>query len=146
MANKSSTLKDTISSDIVYQELYNEMRRFRDYELSISGWYTTIILGITGVIITIKAALYSSGKSETIFDYPLLKISLVAVIIFLVAASVLSVLYVWYLNKQLRAFTRAALEPDWNREPRKLFFKPSWLMVATQITLGTMAIIVLCYI
>lgn len=43
-----------VSSDIAYQELYQEMRRYRDYELSVSTWYTAILLAILSGVFTAK--------------------------------------------------------------------------------------------
>lgn len=39
--------------DAVYQELYAEMRRYRDYELTIATWYTTLLVGIAAGVATL---------------------------------------------------------------------------------------------
>ena len=45
-----NTPKDKITPDVVYQEMYQEMRRFRDYELTAATWYTTILLAFLGYV------------------------------------------------------------------------------------------------
>ena len=47
MANKNQ-----IQVDTVYQEMYQEMRRYRDYELTSSTWYTAFLIAILGFLIT----------------------------------------------------------------------------------------------
>ena len=55
--NKTNSLrvdnKRKISIDIIYQEYYQEMRRYRDYELISSTWYTAILIAITGFVIDV---------------------------------------------------------------------------------------------
>ena len=41
-----------ISDDCYYQEMYQEMRRYRDYELTAATWYTTMLLAILGFIVS----------------------------------------------------------------------------------------------
>jgi hypothetical protein len=48
MANNNQIQVDTI-----YQEKYQEMRRYRDYELTSSTWYTAFLIAILGFLITI---------------------------------------------------------------------------------------------
>lgn len=42
-----------IQVDAIYQEKYQEMRRYRDYELTSSTWYTAFLIAILGFLITI---------------------------------------------------------------------------------------------
>ena len=58
--NTQDDKEKDVSKDTVYSEFYNEMRRFRDYELTASTWYMAILLAITGFILSAK---FDSGQS-----------------------------------------------------------------------------------
>jgi hypothetical protein len=50
-----------ISKAIIYSETSAELRRYRDYELSASTWFTAIQLAISGAIVSDKARLFYQG-------------------------------------------------------------------------------------
>ena len=50
MGDKKHEEPRPASWDIVYQEKHEEMRRYRDYELSISSWVITILLAILAAV------------------------------------------------------------------------------------------------
>ena len=43
-----------VSVDTVYSEMYNEMRRYRDYQFSNAKWHTTSFLALIGAILAAK--------------------------------------------------------------------------------------------
>ena len=45
---------DAVTRDVVYAEMYNEMRRFRDYEFTSSMWYTALLLAILGFVVAVR--------------------------------------------------------------------------------------------
>lgn len=134
-----------VSSDIVYQELYQEMRRYRDYELSVSTWYTAILLAILGGVFTAKYG-----------DLGLAQLANECVIKFIAAFIVLIVggsgLYsIWFSYRRYKHISeyifnkKLNLEPSWKSiyTPEKVFLKPRHLIMTTQIILIVLTILVI---
>ena len=131
-----------VSPDIVYQELYQEMRRFRDYELSSSTWYTVILLAILSAIISVKYAgnLY---LKDTIFGNCTVKVVVLLVIILIGFSSVWSAYYVQRRYHHLRNYTDY-LEPEWhNYQPEIIFPAPYHLILLTQVVLILISILMI---
>lgn len=62
-ANKKKTGgKEKVSINLIYQEIYQEMRRLRDYEINSSSWYTAILVAMLGFVVTIK---YGDGTFDS---------------------------------------------------------------------------------
>lgn len=121
-----------INIDIIYQEYLQEMRRYRDYELISSTWYTAILIAITGFVINV---IY--GK-----DFPQLKYLLnsnlsVQVLTSLATtilgcASVYSIRWANLRYEELKYFVftvKADLIPkDYKFDPKPRKFKPVCLI------------------
>ncbi len=61
--------KGKIGLGTVYSELYNEMRRYRDYELTSSAWYTIYELAILGFITSNNYANISGNIQIVVLKY-----------------------------------------------------------------------------
>jgi hypothetical protein len=126
-----------VTADAVYAEFYNEMRRDRDYELSASTWYTVILLGIAGVIVSAKFG----DASQTSVLASLLKQNMsvqfiLALLITLIGgAAVYSIRYMNLRYHELRKYTDT-LEPSWKKfSPVKRPISPVQLTFFTLFTL-----------
>ncbi|MDP2363214.1 MAG: hypothetical protein Q8M94_05540 [Ignavibacteria bacterium] len=135
---------EEVSSDIIYQELYQEMRRFRDYELSSSTWYTIILLAILSAIISVKYAGNLSLK-DTIFENCTVKVVVLSVIFLIGFSSVWSAYYVRRRYQHLRNYVDY-LEPEWhNYQPEIIFPAPYHLILLTQVVLILISILMIFF-
>lgn len=133
-----------VSPDIVYQELYQEMRRFRDYELSSSTWYTVILLAILSAIISVKYASDSLLK-VSLFGDCTIKIVVLLVIFLIGFSNIWSTYYVRRRYHHLRNYVDY-LEPEWhNYQPEIIFPAPYHLIVLTQLILVLVSILMMLF-
>lgn len=95
-----------ITPEIVYQEAYNEMRRYRDYELSSSNWYILFLLAILGTVTTND---FSSIPNSW-------KIGLCLITIIIGFMSLASLRYVQVRHRQFRTIISDNLEPVWYQD------------------------------
>ena len=125
-----------VSPDIVYQEMYQELRRFRDYELTVSAWYTTILIAIAG-------AVFTSSNFQSLLSSWLLKIIISIVIILIAFSSINSILYVRSRYSQIRSFVDDTLEPSWkDLDPKNLkWIRPYKLILITQAFLVVLIVL-----
>jgi hypothetical protein len=116
--------KEKISPDIVYQEMYQEMRRYRDYELISSQWYTGFLVVILGALI--------AGKQFN----PIILISIKVISLILTFGWIFSVIYVKDRNKELRNWVTKWYEPTWKDfKPEEKDIKPWQLIIVSQSAL-----------
>jgi hypothetical protein len=109
---------EKISNEAVYSELYNEMRRYRDYELSASTWYTAILIALLGFIVSVKY-----GSSDPVSTFSHIWYFQVLVLLISTILGVSSFYSIWYANKrysEIRKIVDEHLEPKWVKEA----FKP----------------------
>jgi hypothetical protein len=107
-----------VSREAVYAEVYNEMRRYRDYELNASTWYTVILLGILGIIVSARFGGQVGQPSQLASNLQdnLLVQSIVAIIdVIIGGASLYSIRYANLRYHQLRNYATNNLEPDWHK-------------------------------
>jgi hypothetical protein len=137
--DSSTTTSDKVkevSSDVIYQEKYQEMRRHRDYELTVSTWYTTILLAIAGVIFTAKFTDTSSTISSLLTYNYIIKIFLFIVDFVIMFSGCYSVWYSHDRYESLRKFMNDFFEPKIPKfDPRPMGIKPYQLIIITQIVL-----------
>jgi uncharacterized membrane protein YidH (DUF202 family) len=144
---KSTKTRDHVSADIVYQEMYEEMRRFRDYELASSNWYTAILLALAGVILTLKNANGDITISTLLSQSSLLKIGLSVLAIILVSSGIFTALYASSRYNHMRAWVDKNLEPKWKTyTPPVKQLKPIHAIVIVQIILAIIVIITLWFL
>jgi hypothetical protein len=120
---------DKISRDVVYQQLYQEMRRYRDYEIVVSGWYITLTLGVIGGLFAISKLNINVGSClvwlfSTFFVIAGLGISYV----------------IWYAHdryRSLRDYTDKNIEPAWKDKPkiRETWFQPYIVLILVNLML-----------
>jgi len=143
-----SPMPDEVTKDTVYSELYQEMRRFRDYHLNVATWYTVILLALLGGIFTIK---YSSDFSNIsrLFTNLLVKFLIIGFTILLGFSGIFSILFASDRHDQIREYVNTHLEPTWKPkfEPHKfkifnLNFTPTGFMILTIIILMLSIIVI----
>ena len=138
---------EEVSSDIAYQELYQEMRRYRDYELSVSNWYTTILLAILGGILTAK---YGGNLGlEKLAREGLFKFVAVFIVLLIGISGMWSVYFSHRRHEHLSDYIfdkNLNLEPDWkkNYKPENIWLKPHCLILVTQLVLTLATIAIVC--
>lgn len=124
----------TIKENLKYTEYYNEMRRFRDYELTASTWYSAILLAILGFIISEKfnpksslAHLLSMNTSAEIF---------VAIVVTLIGSlGIYCICFVSYRYQELRTYVTEFMEPSDSFVPKIIHFQPRHAIILTQVIL-----------
>jgi hypothetical protein len=132
-----------VSSDVAYQEMYQEMRRYRDYELSASAWYTTILLAILGGILAAKYE--GSPDLVKLTGECFARFAAVFVVLLIGASGMWSVYFSYRRYKHIRDYVfdkKLNLEPDWkkNYEPENIFIKPRYLILAILLILVVLSI------
>ncbi len=124
-----------VSKDTVYSELYIEMRRFRDYELTASTWYTAILSAILVALLSVKfGAGATTQLSEFLSRYQIIRIFLVISVALIGFSGFFSVLHVARRYDKLRDYVDDNLEPKWKknfRPPKRGIFAPSTFIMVT---------------
>ena len=109
-----------VDVNTVYSEMYTEMRRFRDYELRVSTWYTTILVAIVGFLAkqrfdeVIEAESMAPLSQKSVWES-------VLVLIIITALAFASCFSVWYASRRyftLRDWMNENLEPEWTKSLR----------------------------
>jgi len=131
-----------VSSDIAYQELYQEMRRYRDYELSASTWYTTILLAILGGIL---AAKYGNPALIQLFRECFVKFIAAFIVLIVGGSGVWSIYFSHRRYRHIRDYVfdkKLKIEPDWKEKytPENIFPEPRHLILITQFMLIILSI------
>jgi hypothetical protein len=132
-----------VSSDIAYQEMYQEMRRYRDYELSVSTWYMTFLLAILGGIFTAK---FGELGFDNLANNCVVQTIVVFVVLLIGSSGMWSVYYSHRRYKHIRDYIfdkKLNLEPDWkkNYSPERIFPEPRHLILSTQLILIVLSIV-----
>lgn len=125
--------------EAVYRELYNEMRRYRDYESQSSTWYTAILTAILGFLISQR---FGRPDDLTIFGAAVAHNCLVKVTLLLGTGALgfISCRLVYYASHrydEIRKYTEQ-LEPTW-----KTFVPPRRGLSPRHILYVTPAVLVL---
>jgi uncharacterized membrane protein len=94
-----------VTPEAVYAEMYNEMRRFRDYEFTSSMWYTAILLAIVGFVASTRFANSPEDFAKLSEDHLWLKITIAAVALLIAAASSYLIYYSYSQYDHLRTWT-----------------------------------------
>jgi hypothetical protein len=125
-----------VSKGTVYSERYNEMRRYRDYELTASTWYSVILLGILGFLISAK---FGDNLASALFKFSpedriLIQIFTAVAVTLIGACSLFSVRYVASRYDELREHVTRELEPPkWMFTPREFPIQPRHAIYAVQL-------------
>lgn len=128
---------DTEKIATYYSERYNEMRRFRDYELTISTWFSAILLAILGIIATEKF----NHKSPLFVQ---LNNNLTTQILIALAVTTIGLCYVYSLcyvafrYQELRTYMTAFIEPQkqpFQFNPYKTCITPKDAIFVTYVVL-----------
>lgn len=136
---------EVVNRDAVYAQLYFEMRRYRDYELTAATWWTALLVAILSGLLWISAA---SGAAQNIL-VPILRDfrvkTLMTVPLFLFGLGILHALHYTNLRYQvLRRFCDKELEPAYSVELKKALGNSCWKPLDTIVC--TIAALVFCII
>lgn len=134
-----------VSSDIAYQEMYQEMRRYRDYEVTISTWYTTILLAILGGILTAK---YGNLGLDQLVRECFIKLVSVLIVLIIGGSGIWSIYFSYRRYRHIRDYVfdkKLKIQPDWkqNYMPEKIFPEPRHLILLTQFILVALSIVII---
>jgi hypothetical protein len=129
-----------VSPDTVYMQMYAELRRYRDYELTVATWFTSILLAMLGAIVAGKYVAAGSPLGVALERCPSLKWCLAAVPVLIGVFGAWSIAYAMRRYGNLRKWMTDTLEPKYeNFAPDQSccpFLKPSTLMCIVLLFLG----------
>jgi hypothetical protein len=135
----SAVNQNEVSRDTVYEQLCIEMRRYRDYQMVITGWYTTLLLGTI-------AGLFSIRGTHIRFE----GFWILAFGAFIAIVGGFIGYIIWYSHKryqQLRELTDHKFPrekaPNKILDPSKPYVKPHHLLIAISSMLTVITILVL---
>ncbi|MCX9076077.1 MAG: hypothetical protein OIN88_15745 [Candidatus Methanoperedens sp.] len=117
--NTQDDKEKDVSKDTVYSEFYNEMRRFRDYELTASTWYMAILLAITGFILSAKFDSGQSTQSNLSQLFIAYRSHIFFLIIIIGGSALFSICYATRRYRELRDYADGNLEPEWKKKTFK---------------------------
>ena len=148
MTNKTVEKTDNsafVSHDVVYAQLYEEMRYYRNYELTVSTWYTTILLAILGGILAAKFGTVESSLSNYFNHNILVQWLVFGLATYIGFSSWYSVIYVSiWRYRELRTYIEKHLEPAWKQLSRKrIILSPVYFLLLTQLILVILVDIVI---
>ncbi len=136
--NNEINNSDGVSKDTVYSEMYAEMRRFRDYELTAATWYVVILLAILGAILTLKFGSTQSGLSQLLSTNLPLRLIIAGFATLIGVSGCYSVIYGSSRYHELRKYVDGHLEPEWKKEkfkPKRRKIVPLHFVLLVQILL-----------
>jgi hypothetical protein len=107
------TPDDSVTVNTVYSEMYNEIRRCRDYEMTASTWYTAILLGVLVAIVSAKYGDQTSDLKKALQDNLTVQGFLALIYTLVGGLSIYSIRYMNLLGDNLRKYVNT-LEPLWH--------------------------------
>lgn len=139
MANGADPAADVVKREAVYREMYNECRRYRDYEFTSSAWYTALLLAILSALVATRFGGAAPMLAQRLAESCALKV----VIVFgATAIAAVSNFLVWYSSTrytELRKYITESLEPEWKTKeftpreyavsPRSIYYGTPWVVV-----------------
>jgi len=141
-----------ISYDIMYQEYMAEMRRFRDYELSSSTWYTAFIMAINGFFINIMYGNDFYNFKKIIESNTLIQICIATLIILFGFSGVFSVRWAKIRYEKLKNFVfnndvnKKYIPDDYNFTPDSMTkLRPVSFIYIVQIILTILSIVIVSW-
>ena len=106
-----------IPYEVVYSELHNELRRYRDYELTVATWYTAIFVAFLGFVVSAK---YGEGPALAKFiQSGSVQVSMSVISIMLGAGSLCSIRWASRRHHEIRNIVYELLEPQWVKDALK---------------------------
>jgi uncharacterized membrane protein len=116
MAGKKK-VQNEVQVDTIYQEMYQEMRRYRDYELTSSTWYTAFLIAILGFLITVMYGEENFDKLQKILISNLgLQVLIWMMVTTLGLASIYAVRYVNLRYEEIKYYIFD--------DPKTTYFRP----------------------
>jgi hypothetical protein len=136
----SSEAQPKVSPDTVYTQVCTELRSYRDHELTVATWFTSILLALLGSVVAGKYAAAGSPLGVALERCLFLKWFLAATPVLLGAFGAWSIGSAMRRYGKLRKWVTATLEPNFAHftpEPTCCpFLKPGTLMCGVLGFLG----------
>ena len=118
------------SKDVVYQQLYQEMRRYRDYQIVVSGWYATLAMGVI-------AGLFAIPKLDVNFGVCFAHLFS----IFFILAGLGISYVIWYANNRYVSLKELANQ-IYSASPHEILVKPHHILILINLMLTIAGVIV----
>ena len=138
---------ERINKATLYRELCNESRRYRDYELNSSKWYSPILLLILGYILKDKMFIENQEHLQSSLTYNNWVILIVLIItFFIVIASIHGIQYAHGRLKETQNNIKK-LAPElgeYNLSPKLL--SPRHFIILVQLVLGIAIFFVMLFL
>jgi len=147
LGNGGPNKPDEVGRDTVYRETYTEMRRFRDYELSIANWYSSFLLAITGGLIALRSVRAPDGVARLIASDFWIQLAVGVGILLLGGVGSWSSRYSSARYAELRKNVSEQLEPEFSRRlrPSPLWLRPGSIISSIPLLIAFVALLVLLY-
>lgn len=140
-----------ITCKALFSEYYHELRRYRDYELKVSTWYSAILLGALGLIIHAKF-MVSKDASDAVrfieselYNNFSLKLALAFVFNVIGSAALFSVRYAYLRHAEMRDYVNTHLEPAKHFTPSEMRCTPRHFIIFSQLVIMAAGNVVIFY-
>jgi uncharacterized BrkB/YihY/UPF0761 family membrane protein len=121
---------DEVPKDVLYQQLYQEMRRYRDYQMVVLGWYATLAIGVIAGLFAIPNLNVNVGEC---FAWPFS--------IFFVLAGLCISYVIWYAHDRCSSLREIANQIYPVSLPKRLF-KPHHMLILIILMLTVAGVVV----
>ncbi len=139
MAENTNALVQEVGREAVYAQIYDEMRRYRDYEFNSSSWYTALLLATIGFLIAVRFGGTAPQLKVLLVTNGFLKLAVIVSAALIAAASCYLIYFSSRRYQYLREWVDNNLEPDWKKKtfkpdrmlfgPRQIYYLTQWLLV-----------------
>jgi hypothetical protein len=119
--NLPRTPWNELERETVYRELYEESRRFRDYQFEFAKWYVSVLLAFAGGYLALTTHGFVPG--------PCIRIVLVLVVAAISVGSVVVINHTDFRFQELKTYTNS-IQPDFMKfDSRPRDVKPNHIIV-----------------
>ena len=132
-----------ISADTVYSELYEEGRYFRNHELTVSTWYSIILLAILATILAVKSSSSNSSIHQILSNNLIIKICVAIVICVIGISGLLSIRYSKKRYGDIRNHLDSIEPSNKNFKKTDIKYTPRQLIFYSSLILTIITIIVI---
>lgn len=139
--------ENDVSKNTVYREVYTEMRRFRDYELSIANWYSSFLLAIIGGLIALKSVRAPEGIAKLVANDFWVQLVVGLGVLVLGAVGSWSSRYSSARYAELRIKLSQNLEPEFSKalKPSSLWLRPGSIISSIPLLIACVGLLILLY-
>jgi hypothetical protein len=148
MLNENDT-RNKIDAKVAYEQIFHEMRRYRDYELTVATWWNTVLLALFSGIIWAKSQA-AGNFAYTLSQSWTANFLLTAFVLAMGAGILHSLRYTSVRYSTWRSTINQFEEPDLVKETAQILqnhncWKPLYTIVGTTISIVSGILILLWY-